>query len=91
METKKHLQAQKKLNGAVATFVNASGEVVKAVELIDVSITEDKKKMDDYFNQIRSLEQAIDEVQANVLSKEREKKSYLELADKLNQFTVGVN
>jgi uncharacterized protein Yka (UPF0111/DUF47 family) len=91
MEVKKHSLAQKKINGAISTFTTASNEVEKAVELIDVSISEDKKKMDNYFNQIRSLEQAIDEVNSNVISKESEKQSYLDLAKKLKQFTVGGN
>lgn len=89
METKKHIQAQKKLNSAIQTFVTATKEVDNAVSLIDVSIVSDKKRIEDYEGQIKSLEQAIDEVQANVLSKERERLSYIELKDRLKHFTGG--
>lgn len=88
MEVKKHNQAKKKLTNAVATFVGASHEVNQAMDLIDQSITDDKKQIEKFENQIQSLLGAIDQVQANILSKQGEYSSYKSLADKLESFIV---
>lgn len=89
METKKHLLAQKKVSGAVASFDNAVNEIDKAVVLIEESIKVDKLKMFSIEEQIKSLENGHDQIQANIISKQSEIKKHIELSLKLKEFTLG--
>lgn len=87
-ETKKHKQADKKLNGALSTFINAVSEVETAIDLKVKSIEQDEKQMLEIEEEIKKLENKHDELQAKVIAKQGEVLQHRELADKLKGFTA---
>lgn len=87
-ETKKHKQADKKLNGALSTFTNAVAEVEKAIDLKVKSIEADEKQMLEIDAQITELTCKRMEIQTGMVAKQGEVLKHRELADKLKGFTV---
>lgn len=88
METKKHLKAQKKVVGAVSTFEKAVNELDAAINLIEESVKVDVGRLTAIEDQIKSLEQAHDEVQSNIISKQGEIQKHIGLSLRLKEFTV---
>lgn len=87
-ETKKHKQADKKINGALSTFTNAVAEVEKAIDLKVISIEADEKHVLEIEEKILELTNKRDEVRTTIVVKEGEVLQHRELANKLKGFTA---
>ena len=88
MEIKQHRQADKTINRALATFTDAANQVKKGIELKEASIEVDKNEMARIEDEIIKLELQIDELQAGIITKQREINQHKELAHKLEAFTL---
>lgn len=87
-ETKKHKQADKKLNGALSTFTNAVAEIETAIDLKLESIELDNKQVLEIDEKIKELEDKRGELQTRMIIKQEEVIQHRELAEKLTGFTA---